>query len=355
MKGILNHYLFRTIITSFLLLGAVESQTQEITKQRTAVIDTLLRLVESRYVYPDIARKMTIYVRKRQQQHAYDTIGRGEALARILTEDLRSISRDGHLGLEYSSTVIPIESAQGPPSQQAMDDFKQQGVSDNFAFRRLEILDGNIGYLKLNAFWPSAWIKETASGAMAFLANSDVIILDLRDNHGFADGGGLIQSYFFEEPTHMSDYINRDDGTRRQFWTMPVVPGPKLTNKKLYILVSHDTFSAGEDFTYNMQAQKRAIVVGETTGGGAHGTRRYRLSDHFSASIPHVYSINPITGGDWEGKGVQPDITVGREDALRTAHIAALESIVANSKEKDQVKGLKEIIKRLQGGSTLSK
>jgi C-terminal processing protease CtpA/Prc len=186
---------------------------------------------------------------------------------------------------------------------------------------------------------------------MAFLKNSDVIILDLRDNHGFADGGILIQSFFFNDPTHMSDYINRDDGTTRQSWTMPVVPGEKLVDKKLYILVSKETFSAGEDFTYNMQAQNRAIVVGEVTGGGAHGTRAYRLNDHFSAGIPHIYSVNPITKTDWEGKGVQPNVRVDREDALYVAHIDALKWIVANSKDKDKVKMLTDVIEHLRASA----
>jgi retinol-binding protein 3 len=340
------------MLACFLALLLLECSAQRkrlIPKEHTAVIDTLLRLVERHYVYPEVARKMTAYIKKREQQHAYDTITRGESLAWALTNDLRSISNDGHLGVEYSRTMIPIETQQGPPSQQQIDEFRKQGARDNFAFRKLEILDGNIGYLKLNIFWPAEWMKETVTGVMAFLMNSDAIILDLRDNHGFAgDGVLLVQSYFFKEETHMSDYINRDDGTTRQSWTMPAVPGTKLSDKKLYILVSHDTFSAGEDFTYNMQAQKRAIVVGETTGGGAHGTRSYRLSDHFSAGIPHVYSINPITRGDWEGKGVQPDLQTDKEDALRIAHIAVLQSAIENSRDNKEKKVLQDIIDMLR-------
>jgi hypothetical protein len=321
---------------------------QKLLTEQKSVIDTLLSLVESHYVYSDVAKKMTAYVRNRQQQHAYDTITRGESLARMLTNDLLSISHDGHLGVEYSPEVIPAETPQSPPSQQVIDEFRQQGVNDNFGFRKLEILEGNIGYLKLNVFWPAEWIKETTTGAMTFLMNCDAIILDLRDNHGFANGVLLVESYFFNEETHMSDYINRDDGTSRQAWTMLTVPGPKLSDKRLYILVSHNTFSAGEDFTYNMQAQKRAIVVGEVTGGGAHGTRSYRLNDHFSANIPHVYSINPITHTDWEGKGVQPDITVNKEDALRTAHISALQSIIESSNDIGRKKVLEDLIENLR-------
>ena len=319
--------------------------------ERKSLIDTLLGLVETHYVYSDVAKKMTAYIKNRQQQHAYDTITQGELLACLLTIDLRSISHDGHLGIEYSPKVIPIETSQGPPSQQVIDEFRQQGANDNFGFRKLEILEGNVGYLKLNVFWPAEWIKETTAGAMTFLMNCDAIILDLRDNHGFANGGLLVESYFFKEETHMSDYINRDDGTTRQSWTMPVVPGPKLSDKRLYILVSHNTYSAGEDFTYNMQSQKRAIVVGETTGGGAHGTRSYRLNDHFSVSIPHVYSINPITHSDWEGKGVQPDITINKEDALRIAHIAALQSVIESSNNIGQKKVLQDIIEILRKGT----
>lgn len=338
-----------TVITgiSMLLAVATTAHSQQLQPaQCKAIIDTLIRLVNSRYVYPDVAKQMTALIKKRQSQHAYDTVQNEESFAKLLTADLRSISQDGHLGVDYSQTVIDIR-PDVKPSQEVIDEFRLQGARDNFAFRKMEILEGNIGYLKLNTFWPADWIQETAAGAMAFLSNCDGIILDLRDNHGFANGGIVIQSYFFNEETHMSDYINRDDGTTRQSWTMAIVPGKKLADKKLYILVSHDTFSAPEDFSYNMQAQKRAIIVGEATGGGAHGARRYQLSDHFTATIPHVYSINPITHTDWEGKGVQPDIKASKAEALNVAHVAAIQSVIEKEKDSNRVKALQDIITRL--------
>lgn len=339
---------FRLSLIILVSLIAETCHSQDIVAQRKGIIDTLIKLVDAKYVYPDVAKKMTTYIRKRQQQKAYDTISSGESLARVITDDLRSISKDGHLSLDYSSKVIPVPVEQGAPSQKEIEDFRKQGESDNFAFKKLEILEGNIGYLRLNTFWPSDWIKEVAAGAMAFLKNADAVIIDLADNHGFADGGIVIQSYFFNEPTHMSDYINRDDGSTRQSWTMPVVPGAKLADKNLFIIVSKETFSAGEDFAYNMQAQKRAIVIGEATGGGAHGTRGYRLGDHFSVGIPHVYSVNPITKSDWEGKGVQPDIVSPKTDALRRAHIAAIQSVLNSSKDQNHVKYLTKIIGKLE-------
>jgi hypothetical protein len=102
------------------------------------------------YVPPGMGyRKLTKYTIVKlspaspaQQQHAYDTITRGESQAHILTNDLRSVSHDGHLGVEYSPQVIPVGNPQGPPSQQVIDEFRQQGVNDNFCFRKLEILEG---------------------------------------------------------------------------------------------------------------------------------------------------------------------------------------------------------------------
>lgn len=309
---------------------AAGGQNQVLTPAtRRATIDSLLFKLESHYVYSGVAKKMADAIRNRDKTHAYDTISNGQVFAKTLTDDLHTVSGDGHLGVDYTATLIPPETPGEPPTQQVIDDFKNRGASDNYGFRKIEILEGNIGYLKLNAFWTGDWIKETAAGAMAFLSNTDALILDLRDNHGFApDGVVLVESYFFTEETHMTDQINNEEHSVRQYWTMPVVPGNKLANKKLYVLVSHDTFSAGEDFAYNMQAQKRATVIGETTGGGAHGTRPYRLNEHFSASIPFSYSVNPVTKTDWEGKGVQPDIKAPKEQALLQAQIVSIKTML---------------------------
>jgi len=338
------------LITAFLFVLSPIARAQQLTPAtRQATIDTLLLRVQSHYVYHDVAKKMTDMIRKRMHAHAYDTVSNGAVLAKILTEDLHSVSHDGHLGVDYSATVIPQDQPGAPPSQQVVDDFRKQGAGNNFAFRKLEMLDGNIGYLKLNTFWPADWIKKTAAGAMAFLSNSDAIILDLRDNHGFApDGVLLIESYFFAEETHMTDQVNNDEHTARQYWTMAAVPGDKLVTQKLYLLTSHGTFSAGEDFAYNMQAQKRAVVIGETTGGGAHGTRPYRLNEHFSASIPFSYSVNPVTHTDWEGVGVKPDISATPEQALLIAQITAIKDLLQSAKDEHRRKYLDDLLTKRQ-------
>jgi C-terminal processing protease CtpA/Prc len=172
---------------------------------------------------------------------------------------------------------------------------------------------------------------------MSFLANSESVILDLRQNGGGQSGGTLLCSYFLKEETHLGDVYNRPENTTRQVWSYPVVAGAKLADKDLYILTSNRTFSAPEALAYDLQVLKRATIVGETTGGGAHGTTIYRITDRFSASIPFCRGINPVTKTDWEGTGVKPDVAVPADQSLLTAHLLALKKAASKYADKPAV------------------
>jgi C-terminal processing protease CtpA/Prc len=211
-----------------------------------------------------------------------------------------------------------------------MEQQRAQLARFNFGFQKLERLAGNIGYLDLRAFAPAALTGETAAAAMNFLSNSGAVIIDLRKN-----GGGdpatvsLIASYLFgPQPVHLNDLYNRQRDQTQQYWTLPYVPGRKLAGKDVYVLTSSDTFSGGEEFTYDLKTQKRATIIGETTGGGAHPVSGRRINEHFIIGVPSGRPINPITKGDWEGAGVEPDVKVSAEQALSTAHLMALEKIL---------------------------
>ena len=64
-------------------------------------------------------------------------------------------------------------------------------------------------------------------------------------------------------------------------WTQSSVPGNRLADKPVYALTSTRTFSGAEQFSYDLKMLKRAILVGETTGGAAHSGVFYRIDDHF--------------------------------------------------------------------------
>jgi C-terminal processing protease CtpA/Prc len=283
-------------------------------------------------------------IRTRQAKQEYDSITTGREFADVLTKHLREVCKDKHLEVQYAANGFTYD-AEKPPDPDDVQRFRESGRRRNYEFKRVERLDGGIGLLQVDAFYPAEWIAETAAGAMAFLANSEAVILDLRENHGFSSGGTFLSSYFFKDETHLTDFYNRPTDTTRQVWTYPVAGGAKLAEKDLYILTSSRTFSAPESFAYDLQALKRATVVGETTGGGAHATTIYRITDQFSASIPFSRSINPVTRTDWEGTGVKPDVEVPANQALLTAHLLALKKALTRLEgDPDTSASLRQLI-----------
>jgi C-terminal processing protease CtpA/Prc len=207
---------------------------------------------------------------------------------------------------------------------------------NNCAFEKVERLPSNVGYVKFNGFAPPDVCGPTATAAMNFLGNVDAIIFDLRQN-----GGGdpamvaLISTYLFDEPTHLNDLYNRKEDKTTQFWTLPYVPGKRLAGKPVFVLTSKRTFSGAEEFTYNLKNLKRATIVGETTGGGAHPVDGHRLDDHFMIGVPFARAVNPISKTNWEGTGVEPDVKVPADQALDVARKMAEEQL---RKDKDQPK-----------------
>ena len=207
---------------------------------------------------------------------------------------------------------------------------------------RLERLPGNVGYLELHNFHDAKWAGETAVAAMNFLANCDAVIIDLRKN-----GGGspsmiqLISSYFFEEPVHLNSFYIRDKDETKQFWSHAHVDGPRMTDVDLYVLTSGLTFSAAEEFTYNMKNLERATIVGETTGGGAHPVRFVRFADlKVGMSLPFGRAINPVTGTNWEGTGIEPDMAVPEGEALETAHLDAMTKLAERVTDEERKRNL---------------
>ena len=297
---------------------------------RARVIDGALKALNDAYVFPEVAAKMESAIRARQQRKEYEGITSGRQLAQLLTTHLREVSRDKHLGVNFAPQPQGAAGPAGAPPTDPQAMLERQRVvmgRQNFGFMRLERLAGNIGYVDFRAFMPPAVAGETATAAMNFLAGTDAVIFDMRQN-----GGGdpamvaFITSYLFgPQPVHLNDFYFRPTNETRPSWTLPHVPGRRFTGKDVYVLTSARTFSGAEEFTYNLKHLKRATVVGETTGGGAHLVSGRRIDEHFSIGVPSGRPINAITKADWEGVGVEPDVKVPADDALKTAHMMALE------------------------------
>lgn len=324
---------------------------------RGAVIEGTLKRLNDNYVFPEVAKKMEQAIRERVQKKEYDQVTSAKQLAEKLTADLQAVSRDKHLRVRYSHEPIPAEGANREPTPEQRERFRAYLSSINFGFEKIERLKGNVGYIDLRGFTPAEFSAETIVAAMNFLAHTDALIFDLRRN-----GGGdpatvaLLSSYLFNsDPVHLNDLYSREDDSTHQWWTLPYVPGKRYAGKDVYVLTSKRTFSAAEEFTYNLKNLKRATIIGETTGGGAHPGGTRRINEHFHVFVPDGRAINPISKTNWEGTGVKPDVEVPAEQALKTAHLAALKKLLEKTSDPTRIEQLKRSINDLEKEATEAK
>jgi hypothetical protein len=315
---------------------------------RQQVIEGAIKALNESYVFPETARKMEAMLRERMQRKDYDNVTNASALASLLTTQLQEVSHDKHLRVFLAGADGQMPG--GAPDAVARERYREMAGKRNFGFEKVERLSGNIGYLDLRGFEDPGLAGETAVAAMTFLANSDALIVDLRQN-----GGGtpamiaLLSSYLFDKRTHLNDIYSRPDNRTEEFWTQETVTGKRFGGTKpVYVLTSRRTFSGAEEFTYNLKNLKRATIIGEVTGGGAHPTNIHRLNEQFMIGVPFARAINPITNTNWEGTGVQPDIEVPAAQALKTAHLAALQSVQAGIHDPILADQLKSIIAATQ-------
>ncbi len=300
------------------------SKIDAATKAR--VIDAAVANLNEFYVFPETAKKMEDALRTRQKKGEYDAITDGEAFATRLTENLQEVSHDRHLRVNFSPLVLAKGGRERIPDTE--ERMRTQMERNNCGFEKVERFPSNVGYLKFNVFADPAFCGATASAAMNFLGGVDAIIFDMREN-----GGGdpkmvaYMCSYLFAEKTHLNDLYNRKEDSTEQFWTLPEVPGKRLAGKPVFILTAKRTFSGAEEFTYDLQSLKRATVIGETTGGGAHPVSGHRIDDHFMIGVPFAKAVNPITKTNWEGTGVEPDVKVPADEALEVAKKMAVEQV----------------------------
>jgi hypothetical protein len=302
-------------------------------KKKEAIVKRVATEFREQYVFADVGEKMSAFIEKKFNNGEYDSIVEQSEFTSQLEKDMKSISKDRH---------IKIRSGEAPT------DFEDVSVlqKENFGFRNVEILPGNIGFLSFFQFYDPKYAAPTAIAAMNFLAYCDALIIDLR-----ANGGGnpemrtLICSYFFEDPVYLIEFRN-SQGVLSRDSTLKAVDGPKMLNIPIFILVGPYTFSCAEDFTFCMQNLKRATVIGEKTGGGAHDSKILSFpSESIFIQMPFNEAVDPVTKKTWEGTGIQPDIEVPNENAKLVAMIEATDSLLKNNNPDTYWKNLWEGVK----------
>lgn len=311
--------------------------------EKAKTVESVTSIINRNYIFPEVSNKIVSLLHSKLKKGEYSTIKSYSGFASALTKDIQSFNHDRHLRVLFEPERIAREglAVSAEDSIRFAQDYTASLKNNNYFFKQVSILEGNIGYLDFRRFISPEHAAETAIAAMNMLSNTDAIIVDLRNN-----GGGspemvqLISSYFFgNESVHLNSIYNRRNESNKQYWTLPYVSGKKNPKAQLYIITSKKTFSAAEEFAYNLKHLNRAMVIGENTAGGAHSGGRIKATEKYYVWIPMGRSINPITNSNWEGVGVEPHIKVPEKDALIEAHIKALDSlksISAGNKKREK-------------------
>ena len=301
--------------------------------------------LERIYVYAEDARTMANLLRANLQRGAYDDVSSLAGFTERLTQDLRSIRADLHL-------EVSVVEETASPDEAGVDHHDPEYLRRrNYQLRRVEVLDGNVGYLALDGFAGDEGAGSAGVAAMNFLAHADALIIDLREN----GGGGiamiqLLMSYLHDGREQLSGIYIRESNTDLQFWTHGFVTGPRLAEVPVWVLVSERTFSAAEAFAYDIKHMGRGTIVGEVTRGGAHPVRNVDYPElRITVRVPFARAVSPVTGGNWEGVGVQPDLPVPADRALAAAHAEAIRSILSQERDPQWRAWLRRALEDVEG------
>jgi hypothetical protein len=294
---------------------AVQAPPQLTAADRHRVIEAVAANVKQHYFDKQVAQTTANALLAHEQAGDYNAIADGQSFADLLARHLIDASRDVHFTMAYTRKVFPDFSK--PPAPEFQARYRTAMKQANCTFEKVAIGSNNVGYMKLNSFPDIAACQSKAESAMAALNHADALIFDLRDNRGgYGNMVVFLASYLFDHPEYM---FNSRDPITKQTWTRSPVAGSLLADKPVYILTSSRTYSAAEQFSYDLKMLKRATLIGETTGGASHANILHNLDDHFAVGIPEYRPVNPFSGKDWAITGVEPDVKVKAADALATA------------------------------------
>jgi C-terminal processing protease CtpA/Prc len=289
------------------------------------IIERALERIGAGYVFPEKAVAVAAALRERMAAGAYRELAEPELCAAV-TADLQEACPDKHLRLlwvEEPQSLEPADEDGGEAAFRALLRAENQGV------RRVEHLEGNVGLIALRLISTAVDGGAAIGAALQLVSDTSALVLDLRECRGGSpEGAALWCSYFFpDDQVHLNDIYSRESDSTRQYWTLGHLPAPRYQDRPVYVLTSATTFSGGEDVAYTLQAHGRAVVIGETTRGGAHPTARHAVSEHVLVTVPTARTINTVTGTNWEGVGVRPDVQVPADEALEAALKAVREAV----------------------------
>lgn len=297
--------------------------------RRNATIEKALQLFSANYAFADRAERAIADVRERMKRGEYNAVSSPARLAELLGRHLAEATADRHVQVKFGAQRVADPFASAVETAAELAHQRRDAAAEQFGIGEPRVLEGNVGYLAFKRFFRAELAGDALAAAMQKLTSTNALIIDLRESRG-GDPVMVVlaASWFFDgRPRHWNDIVRRFDGTTTQFWTASWLPGSRYVGKPIYVLTAHRTFSAPESFAYELQQTGRATIVGEATGGGAHAGAWFPIDDRFALFIPLSRYVSAVSGGDWEGTGVKPDVACSAAQALECAHRLALRGL----------------------------
>ncbi|AZA54928.1 S41 family peptidase [Chryseobacterium sp. G0201] len=334
----------KKLLVGICLFHSLISYAQK--ENNTAVLSDITEKVKQYYIDKDTYKKVDSLFKSESQKGYFNNLSKKEFGA-LLTERLRTVIKDKHFFVKYIENYTP-EIQGNEKEMEKLNNFHNS--LENFGFENVQRLEGNIGYINFKGFADPKVSAKALESAMNFVTNTNSLIIDLRENGG-GDNGMLLLfcSYFFNNKTDLYTTYSRYNNKTDLNSTQSKVSGDKYLNKKVYILTSNKTFSAGEALAYFLQEYKLAEIIGEKTGGAANPVKDFIIQNQYLLLVPAGKVTSSVSHTNWEHIGVTPDQETKVEDALKVAHVKALQYILkTDTKTELSIPEIKNLINKLE-------
>ena len=310
-----------------------------------ALVTAIDGLIGANYVIVEMRPVLKAALAKSLAAGRYDGVD-PQTLSARLTDDMRAVAHDKHLGVRFDpDSASHLSDHAGEPDAAALAYFARQDRAQNYGVTGLRILGGNVRAMTYDGFmWDGPASAAAIDNAMDFLRGGDAAIIDIRHNGGGSpEASAYLASYFAPPGEKLVTFYLRNDPPTSS-WTVKV-HGDRLTGIPVYVLTSGFTASAAEEFASHVARLKFATLVGEATAGAAHRNEIYPLPGGYLISISIGRPELP-GGGNWEGKGVAPQIVTAADQALDAAHAEALGELAGKAAGAER-----SMYQRLQAGA----
>ena len=296
-------------------------------RERSQIIDAIADLIEENYYDVEKASSIAGDLRRERTTKSFASSNTKIQFAAALTEFLHPF--DGHFAVTWTDGEDILDHHDA-----GWDKIARR---TNFGFEDVQVLPGNVGYIRLTSFEAPKIAAKTAVAAMGMVANTDALILDLTNN-----GGGepemvqLMLSYFIgPEPKQVGELYWRANDKLQQYWTQPFVPGERFLDRPLFVLGGAATASAAEMFIIQIKNHKRGKIVGQQTYGAGNAGEVFKPSTDFEIFISNGGQVH--AKDVFDGVGIAPDVETSTGKELSHAQILSWTAILDTADDPLQI------------------